>query len=104
MIIVTSGIVIVRLVSKQNYAYFSYVDNLYFYANLVVGMGMPTAVLKFCSGKNRKEDKTYILFAMKYGNLFQFFVSLLIVSCANTVSIPSPEARYLVTMHALYPC
>lgn len=103
MVAFISSIVIVRLVSKQDYAYLSYADNLYSYANLVAGLGMSTAVLKFCSGKNQKEDKAYMLFAMKYGNLFQIVVSLLIVIYANTVPIPFPEARYLVTMLALYP-
>lgn len=102
MIAFISSIVIVRLVSKEDYAYLAYADNLYSYANLVAGLGMSTAVLKFCS-PNQENDKAYMMFAMKYGNIFQIALSFIIVIYASFVALPFPGARYLVITLAMYP-
>lgn len=105
MVAFISSIVIVRLVSKEDYAYLAYADNLYSYVNLFAGLGLSTAVLKFCTGNKMKqgEDKAYMMFAMKYGNLFQLLISLVIVVYVYNVKIPFPAAKPLVVIMVLYP-
>ena len=49
MIAFISSIVIVRLVSKNDYAYLTYADNLYNYAISFAGLGMASSILKYCA-------------------------------------------------------
>lgn len=104
MIAFISSIVIVRLVDKTDYAYLTYADNLYNYVISFAGLGMTSAVLKFCaSAKTREEDKAYFLFATKYGTLFEVLLSVIVVVYVTWGVIPFPEARQITYMLVLYP-
>lgn len=99
-----SSIVIVRLVSKDSYAYLTYADNLYNYVICCVGLGMPSAILKFCvSEENTRKCHAYFLFAMKYGSLFQAILSISIVLYSAFFPIPFPKARGIIYLLILYP-
>lgn len=104
MILFLSSIVVVRLITKSEYAYLSYADNLYLYINLLSGLGISTAVLIYCSNaKSVGEDKAYLFFALKWGSIFQFFFSLTIVVYSYFADIPFPNARNLILTLILYP-
>lgn len=104
MIAFISSIVIVRLVSKNDYAYLTYADNLYNYAISFAGLGMASSILKYCAtAKSRELDKAYFVFALKYGTLFEAVLSLLIVIYVTVAVIPFPEARGMVYVLVLYP-
>ena len=104
MIAFLSSIVIVRLVSKQDYGYLAYADNLYQYINLLSGLGLSTAILKFCSPKVEDGiNKYYLTLAMKVGVSFQFIVSILLCIGVFSFDIPFPDARLLVLALILYP-
>lgn len=99
-----SSIVIVRLVDKADYAYLAYADNLYNYVISFAGMGMTAAVLKYCAtAKTAEEDKAYFTFALKYGTLFQFMLSLIVVCYVTFGDIAFPAARPMVYVLVLYP-
>ena len=104
MVAFVSSIVVVRLVSKQDYAYLGYADNLYQYINLFSGLGLSTAILKFCSPNESKGvNKFYYDLAMKVGVLFQLGISLLMVIGVYIADIPFPNARGIVLVLFLYP-
>ena len=104
MIAFISSIVIVRLVSKEQYAYLAYADNLYSYINLVAGLGTSTAILKYCSAaKTKEEDKAYFWFTLKYGGAFQVAISVILLLYVYIAPIPFPQARPLILMMVLYP-
>ncbi|MGF7012287.1 O-antigen/teichoic acid export membrane protein [Lachnospiraceae bacterium PF1-22] len=104
MVAFFSSIVIVRLVSKEEYAYLAYSDNLYSYINIFAGLGMSTAVLKFCSNTvDKEEDKAYLGFALKYGSLFQILISIVFISYSLMAEIPFPEARSIILLSGVYP-
>ena len=104
MIAFISSIVIVRLVSKQEYAYLAYADNLYSYINLVGGLGMSTAILKYCSAaKSKEEDKAYFWFTLKYGSVFQIVISIALLVYVYIAPIPFPQARMIIMLMVLYP-
>ncbi|RGT71592.1 hypothetical protein DWX08_12775 [Ruminococcus sp. AF18-22] len=99
-----SSIVIVRLVDKNEYAYLAYADNLYNYVIAFAGLGMTSAILKYCtSAKTKEEDKAYYVFAMKYGTLFEGVLSVLIIMYVTFATIPFPEAKIIVYILAVYP-
>lgn len=67
-----SSVVVARIVDKTDYAYLTYSETLYGYLTLFLGLGMSTALLKVCSGKETtSEDKAYLAFALKYGVVFE---------------------------------
>lgn len=99
-----SSIVIVRLVDKTTYAYLAYADNLYNYALAFAGLGMPSAICKFCAvAKSKGEDKAYFNFALKYGTLFQFLMAVAVIVYVNCFDIAFPNARFLVYVLFFYP-
>lgn len=104
MIAFISSIVIVRLVDKDQYAYLTYADNLYNYVAAFAGLGMTSAILKFCAiAKSKEEDKAYFVFAMKYGTMFQLLLSLVIILYAIFGNIPFPQAKIIIYILILYP-
>lgn len=104
MISFISSIVIVRLVTKNDYAYLTYADNLYNYAISFAGLGMSSAILKYCAVANSKEEDTaYFWFAMKYGTLFEAALSVVVVAYVTFAAIPFPQARGITYALVLYP-
>ena len=104
MIAFISSIVIVRLVNKNDYAYLTYADNLYNYAISFAGLGMSSAILKYCAtATSKEEDKAYFVFAMKYGTIFEALLSLVVVGYVMVATIPFPEAKPVVYVLILYP-
>ena len=88
-----SSIVIVRLVNKEDYAYLSYAYNLYSYLTLFEGLGLSSALLKYCSSEeNPGKDKAYLIFALKWGCLFQLAVAVALNIGAHLAGIPFPQA------------
>ena len=104
MIAFVSSIVIVRLVDKTSYAYLAYADNLYNYVVSFAGLGMASAILKFCAAaKSPEEDRAYFSFALKYGTLFEFVLSIFIIVYVSFISTPFPDAKTIVYLLVLYP-
>lgn len=99
-----SSIVVVRLVSKQEYAYLGCADNYYQYINLLSGLGLSTALLKFCSPqRNLGENKFYFNLSIRVGVIFQLAASIVLVIGVYCNDIPFPQARGLVAVLILYP-
>lgn len=104
MIAFISSIVIARLVSKADYAYLTYADNIYSYINFVAGLGMSTAILKYCSAaKSKEEDKAYFWFTIKYGSAFQVVISIALLFYVYLTPVPYPQARSIFLLLVLYP-
>lgn len=92
-----SSIVVVRIISKVEYAYLSYANNLYAYVVLLSGLGLSTALLKFCSPIVKKEyDKAYLYFALIYGVAIQFIFSFIVIIYLYLGDTPFPEANWIV--------
>lgn len=98
-----SSIVIVRLVSKEDYAGLAYVDNIYSYATLFAGMGMASAILKYCSSDNQRKNLAYLKISLKYGIPFQIGIVFFIIILAAFFEFPFPGVKGLVLFYCLYP-
>lgn len=89
-----SGIIIVRIIDKNDYAYYSYALNLYSYIDLVAGLGLASALLKYAAtGENVQKDKTYFVYAGKMGTAIQFICSIALCTAVSFIRIPFPQAR-----------
>lgn len=98
-----SSIVIVRFISKTEYAYLAYADNILSYIYLICGLGMDSAVLKFCVSDDRKKNKGYYLYAVKVGCCVSLLVSLAVVLLCQVLPIPFPESRKFLLAMTVYP-
>lgn len=98
-----SSIVIVRLVSKTDYANLAYTDNIYSYVALFAGLGMASAVLKYCSSDNQRKNLAYLKFAFKYGVLFQVGIVVFLIALAVFSEFPFSGVKELVLFYCFYP-
>ncbi len=104
MITFVSSIVVVRLISKQEYAYLAYANNLYSYISLFSGLGLSTALLKYNSSTNSGgESKAYLMFAIKYGLIFQTLLTAAMLLYVVNFDIPFPEAKNIIYLLVLLP-
>lgn len=101
MVAFLSSIVIVRLVSKGDYAILSYADNIYSYVVLFSGIGMASAVLKYCVQDDGFKNKAYYNFAIKWGTLFQIAILFLVLVFVALVELPFEGTEQL--LYALLP-
>lgn len=89
-----SSIVLVRLVSKELYAYYSYATNLYGYIEIFNGLELSGALLVLCS---KTDDKgmggAYLRYCTKISSVLQLCLSVGLCILVSFVSITYPEAR-----------
>lgn len=98
-----SSIMIVRFVNKTDYAYLGYADNIYSYIYLITGFGLDSAILKFCVGKCRKKNKSYLTFALKYGLMAEVVVVWFVFCFVKTFPVAFEPARTYMYLMGLYP-
>lgn len=100
-----SSIILIRMVDKTIYAHYLYADNIYSYIDLLSGLGIYTALIKYCSiNKDPQKDIAYLSFAAKFGSVFQILSSILL--CIIVVvffRIPFSGARVFLWVLVMYP-
>ena len=103
-IVMISSIVVVRIIDKETYADITYVDNIYSYISLASGLGMSSALLKFCSADQDKEvDKAYMNYSLKVGGTFELAISFVLCVLMAFMDIPYPGARTFAWALVLHP-
>jgi len=72
-----AGIVLVRILSKEQYGVYSYAYNIYSTIMLFTGMGMVSAILQVCSeSENKKKGKELYNYGCRFSLfLISFFLS-----------------------------
>ena len=98
-----SSILIVRFVSKEDYAYLTYADNLYSYIYLFACFGLDTAVLKYCINEDKRKNKGYFLFAFRTGMLIEMILIVIIVIAINIFPVAFEQSRAYLYALLLYP-
>lgn len=98
-----SSILIVRFVSKEDYAYLTYADNLYSYVYLFACFGLDTAVLKYCINEDKRKNKGYFLFAFRTGMLIEMILIVIIVIAINIFPVAFEQSRAYLYALLLYP-
>ena len=98
-----SAILVAKFVNKQEYAYLAYADNLYGYLKFAMGLGLSSALLKFCSNAQAKSvDRAYIKFSLEIGTTFEILASLALCILVSVIRIPFPQARQYCWLLLLY--
>ena len=66
-----SAILVAALVNKQEYAYLGYADNLYGYLSYTMGLGLSSALLKYCSvAESKSVERAYFRFSVSVCSVF----------------------------------
>lgn len=99
-----SSIILVRLISKELNAYYSYATNIFSYVELLNGLELSSALLIMgAKAKSRKLDRAYFTYATGTGALFQLLLSTAICVVIYFIRIPYPEAKKYIYYYALLP-
>lgn len=98
-----SSIIVVRLLSQEDYATLAYVDNIYGYLYIFAGLGFASGILKFCIDSPEK-NKAYLKYALKMGLFFQFAVSILTFLLFQFGVFPIAKVDTLGSVLFIYPC
>ncbi len=99
-----TNIVVVRIISKDQYGVLTSAENILAIAALFSGFGIGDGLLYYCSDKQDPEKrKSYYRFAFLYGILTDVLVALAMIVYACEGSIGIEEARPYVFMLALMP-
>lgn len=98
-----SSILIVRLLSKEEYAFLAYADNIYAYILLLSGLGSASAILKYCISDDKEKSKAYFRFAIKFGTLAQLIIMCITLFIVSNIKLAFPEARKYIYILTFYP-
>lgn len=98
-----SSIIIVRFVEKTEYAYLAYSDNIYSYIYLITGLGLDSALLKYCVSDDREKNKSYLMFSLKLGMFVEVLVVGIILIFTSVFPVAFPEARIYMYLLGGYP-
>ena len=81
------------------------IKRLFSYVELVAGMGLASALLKFATNNNTpEEDKAYLRFSGKWGSIIQFAVSGIVCVVISLVELPFEQAKIYIYSLAIFPC
>lgn len=98
-----SSILIVRFVSKQDYAFLGYADNIYSYVYLLTGLGFDSAILKYCVSDNSGKNKAFFSFAFKYGTISTVLIVLAALLYTTFFPLPFDESKQYLYALTCYP-
>lgn len=98
-----SSIIIVRFVEKTEYAYLAYSDNIYSYIYLITGLGLDSALLKYCVAEDKEKNKSYLMFSLKLGILVEIIVVGIILIFIRIFPVAFPEAKIYMYLLGGYP-
>lgn len=99
-----SSILIARFVDKNDYAYYTYVNNFYQYISLLDGLGLGTALLIFCNvNMTPEKKKAYFNFALRLGAGIQLLAAAGLCIAVAFIPLPFPQAKKYIYLQVLLP-
>lgn len=93
-----SSVIVVRIVDKTAYAKLAYADNIYNYIVLLAGLGMSSAVLKYCVQKEESKNRAYYRFSFVWGTLFQILLLVFVLLYALQGSFPFDGTKQMLVV------
>ncbi|MBK1813067.1 oligosaccharide flippase family protein [Clostridium sp. YIM B02505] len=91
--------VIVRLVTVEQFSSYSYANNILSIILLMNGLGVTSGVLQFCSASILDTTKaSYEKYAFKVGLVFNFIISIIIISICKFIGLPVANSSELLLL------
>lgn len=100
-----NGILLVRLLAKEEYGAYTYANNILGYFLMFIGMGMVSGVFQLCSETITEEDrcKSIYNYGGRVGNFFNFFIGICILVFVLFIKLPVENAGILLAISAFIP-
>ncbi|WP_195264900.1 hypothetical protein IGI78_002090 [Enterococcus sp. DIV1767] len=100
-----SSFLVVRILTKDEYAYFAYADNLYAYIILFSGISLSPAFLKISSEYgDRQIAKSLFYFCSRLGSLIQIILTVFLVLYAFFGNLTFEGSKLLIIALFVTPC
>ncbi|OCL25569.1 polysaccharide biosynthesis protein [Orenia metallireducens] len=100
----SSGILVVRILTKEHFGIYSYASNIIAFFLLFSGLGSISGVLQYGSeSKNLKTRNSYFKYGIKLGLTFNLLLSFLILLYALFGNLTIPESRNVLILMFLLP-
>lgn len=99
-----SSLIIVNVLTKQSYGSYSYANNILQFFLLLSGLGVQTAILQFCSEKEKGTEKLpFLKYGMKIGFYTNTFIATAIILFTLFFDLPVKGSRNILFYLALIP-
>lgn len=98
------SIVVVRLLSKEDYGVMSYAENIYSYVLVFAALGMSNAVLRYLIiADNPAEKRQYFNYIINRSIIINIILSALLIAISQVMPIPDKfaAARHLIPILAI---
>ena len=97
------SIFVVRLLPKADYGLLQYVENLYSYALILAGLGLPFAILRYVVIAKEEDKKSYMHYVVTHSVMRDFIICIAIIVLNFFVQYPEnfQAAKYYVPILAL---
>lgn len=98
------SIVVVRLLTKEEYGVMTYVENIYSYAYLFAGLGLSNAVLRYLViAKDSIEQQQYFNYIIKNSVIRDIILMLFLGLISQIIGFPDSysSAKYLLPIIAM---
>lgn len=96
------SIVLVRVVSKQDYGILGYLENIYGYVLFLAGMGMTNSIFRYVVlGKDISEKNSYFRYTCNYAFIWNLFLIIIISFINNIYPHPTSFQNYTWMLNIL---
>ena len=98
------SIVVVRLLSKEDYGVMNYAENIYSYVLVFAALGMSNAILRYLIvADNPAEKRQYFNYIINRSVIINIILSVLLIAISQMMPIPDKfaAARHLIPILAL---
>ena len=97
-------VVLVRILSKAEYGYWGYANNILQLVLLFAAFGAPAGILQFCSrSKDDMERLTYWKYGLSYGLKANLVLACIVFFVALRIPLAIPESRPILMSLSLLP-
>lgn len=98
------GILLVRVLTKEDFGVLSYTDNVLSFFLLITGLGTSTSILRYMSLDNTLiQKKSYIKYGLKLGLSINIILTILFFIFISTKTLVFYQAKYYLLLLILYP-
>lgn len=99
-----SGIILVRILSKEEYGVYTYAENLLSFFTLITGFGVSSGILQLCSETNDNDLRVKIYqYGCRFGLIFNSVIAAIILAIALLIPLPINGANGCLALMCALP-
>lgn len=103
ILIFLSGIVLVRIIPKEEYGSYAYAQNIYNFFMIASGLGLTSGLLQICCERDEENAWEYYKKGYRYAELFNLLLGILIFLISYVITFPLENANKYFRLFSLLP-